>query len=294
MPSPRHFPFTTTLAIALGAVAAPAFAQSGSPAAAAPAIEQPTIFDGDYLLIGGGPAYVPSYEGSDDYLITGNPVLRGSLGGINFELAGPTFSADVFPNPDDAAVNLMFGPTVRVNLDRTRRIKDPVVAALGEKDVAVEVGGFAGIAINGVTNPYDTLTARVDIITDVTGEHDGTLVTPSIGFSTPLSTALFSFVTVEATHASDNYMDSFFSVTHAGTLASGLPTFDAGGAGWKNYAVTAGLTYDLSGDLRNGGLGLFVGGSYARLLNDAADSPIVSLRGGRDQWFASAGVTYAF
>lgn len=292
MLSPRHFALTS-LAATLGAIAAPALAQSDIATSTTTSTEQPTIFDGDYLLVGGGPAYVPSYEGSDDYLITGNPILRGSYGGVDFELAGTTFSADVFANPNDAQVNLLFGPAVRVNLNRTRRITDPVVAALGKKDIAVEAGGFAGIAINGVTNPYDTLTARVDVVTDITGEHDGTLITPSIGFATPLSTALYSFVSIEATHASDNYMDSFFSVTPAGTLASGLPTYSAGG-GWKNYAVTAGLTYDLSGDLRDGGLGLFVGGSYARLLNDAADSPIVSLRGDRDQWFASAGVTYAF
>jgi outer membrane protein len=76
-------------------------------------------------------------------------------------------------------------------------------------------------------------------------------------------------------------------------LASGLPTYAATG-GWKNYAISTGLNYDLSGDLRDGGLGLFVGASYSHLLGDAVDSPIVSLRGDRDQWFAAAGFTYVF
>lgn len=253
----------------------------------------PTVFDGDHLIIGIGGAYLPSYEGSDDYLFTAAPLLRGSWGGLDFESRGTGLAVDVIPNPNDSSVNLLLGPALRLNLDRTSRIKDPVVRALGEKDLAVEAGGFAGIAFDGVLNPYDTVTARVDVLTDVSGEHDGTTITPSIGYATPLSTAIYAFVSLEATHASGNYTDSYFGVTPAGALASGLPAYTATG-GWKNWATTIGLNYDLSGDMRDGGLGLFVGGSYSRLLNDAADSPIVRLRGDRDQWFAAAGLTYAF
>lgn len=268
----------------------PAFAQD-TPQATTP--DEVSIFDGDYVVIGVGGAYLPSYEGSDDYLITVAPLVQGSLGGFDFESRGTGLTVDVIPNPNDSNVNLLLGPAVRLNLDRTRRIKDPVVRALGERDLAVEVGGFAGIAFDGVLNPYDTLTARVDVLTDVSNEHDGTTVTPSIGYSTPLSTTIFAFASVEATYADDSYTDSFFSITPAGTLASGLPTYSADG-GWKNVAATLGLNYDLSGDLRDGGLGLFIGGSYSRLLNDAADSPIVRRRGDRDQWFGAAGLTYAF
>ncbi len=285
---------STAIALTLFLVAAPfpALAQSAG-AAADSAASEPTIFDGDFAVIGVGGGYLPSYEGSDNYVITLAPLVQGSLGGFNFETRGTALSVDVIPNPNDSNVNLLLGPVARVNFDRTRRIKDPVVRALGEKDVAIEVGGFVGLGLSGVLNPYDTLTARVDVITDVSDEHDGTLITPSLGYSTPLSTALFAFVSFEATYASDEYMDSFFSVTPAGTLASGLPTFAAEG-GWKNASASLGLNYDLSGDLRDGGLGLFVGGSYSRLLEDAADSPIVSIRGDRDQWFAAAGVTFAF
>jgi MipA family protein len=285
---------STAVALTLFLVAAPfpVLAQSSGNVEQRAATE-PTIFDGDYVVVGIGGAYLPSYEGSDNYLITAAPLVQGSLGGLDFETRGTQFSVDVIPNPNDSSINLLFGPSVRVNLDRTRRIKDPVVRALGERDTAIEAGGFAGVGFSGVLNPYDRLTARVDVLTDVSNKHDGTTITPSLGYSTPLSTALFAFVSVEATHASDSYMDSYFSVTPAGTVASGLPTFGAEG-GWKNAAASLGLNYDLSGDLRDGGLGLFIGGSYSRLLNDAADSPIVSIRGDRDQWFAAAGVTFAF
>lgn len=284
---------STAIALTLFLAAAPFPALAQDAGATIEGEAQSTIFDGDHLVIGVGGAYLPSYEGSDDYLFTAAPLLRGSWGGLDFESRGTGLAVDVIPNPNDSSINLLLGPALRLNLDRTSRIKDPVVRALGKRDFAVEVGGFAGVAFDGVLNPYDTVTARVDVLTDVSGEHDGTTITPSIGYATPLSTAVYAFVSLEATHASRNYTDSYFGVTPAGTLASGLPTYAATG-GWKNWATTVGVNYDLSGDLRDGGLGLFVGGSYSRLLNDAADSPIVRLRGDRDQWFAAAGVTFAF
>ncbi len=284
---------TTIIAALLLASPTALLAQTVDPAVPAPSAAPATIFDGDNITIGLGAAYLPSYEGSDNYLVTVAPLVRGSLGGLDFETRGTGIAVDILPNANDSNVNLLLGPAARVNLDRTRRIKDPVVRALGERDAAIEVGGFAGIALSGVTNPYDTLTARVDVLTDVSGEHDGTTITPSLAFSTPLSRALFVFTSVEATHASDNYAAAYFDVTPAGTVASGLPTFAADG-GWKNIAFTLGANYDLDGDLANGGLGLFLGGSYSRLLEDAARSPIVSIRGDRDQWFAAAGLTYSF
>lgn len=254
---------------------------------------QPSIYDGDHIVVGIGPAYVPSYEGSDNQIITGSPLIRGSVSGLDFQLMGTSFSMDVIPDADDAAVKLLLGPQLRVNLDRTRRISDPVVASLGKKDIAVEAGGFAGLAFGGLTNPYDQLTARVEYVHDVTGEHGGSLLTPSLSFSTPLSPAVFTFVSIEATRASADYMDSYYSVTSAGAVASGLPVYAARG-GWKNWAISGGVNYDLSGDLRDGGLGLFAGASYSRMLNSAAESPIVSIRGDRDQWYGAVGVTYAF
>jgi MipA family protein len=282
--------FVTLCAALLAAtITAPAFAQTADPAT--DAVAGPSVFDGDNATVGIGAAYLPSYEGSDDYLVTLAPFVRGSVGGIDFETRGTGLAVDVIPS--DGPFNLLLGPEVRVNLDRTRRIKDPVVRALGERDVAIEGGGFAGFAYSGALNPYDTVTARVDVLTDLGNEHGGTTITPALSYATPLSTALYVVASVEATHASDGYTDAFFSITPAGSLASGLPSYSAQG-GWKNWAVTLATNYDLSGDLRDGGLGLFVGGSYSRLLNDAADSPIVSLRGDRDQWFAAGGLTFTF
>jgi outer membrane protein len=51
---------------------------------------------------------------------------------------------------------------------------------------------------------------------------------------------------------------------------------------------------DLSGDVRDGGWGLYSFVSYSRLINDAKRSPITSLRGDAGQWFAAGGISYTF
>lgn len=288
------------VALAPLSLAGPALAQDTPPPPLdppAPTAEgrsaTPNVFDGDYVTVGLGAAYRSSYEGSDDYILNPAPLLRGSFSGIDFEARGPGLALDLIPDTPRAKVDFLAGPAFRVNLNRVNQIKDPVVRRLGERDPAIEGGGFAGVSFNGITNPFDSLTLRVDVLTDLGSVHNGTLVSPSIGFATPLSTALFASVSVDATHASGNYMRSEFGVTPAGATASGLPAFTPDG-GWKSAGGSFILGYDLSGDGRDGGWGLFGLASYSRLLNDAARSPIVRLRGDRDQWFLAAGVSYTF
>ena len=276
------------------ALASPAAAQSvgggvapaGDPAAA-------SILDGDYVALGLGPALSPSYEGSDDTILTAAPVVIGSVSGFDFASRAIGIGVDLIREPREAKLNLQAGPVLSLNLDRSSRIEDRVVRRLGKIGPALQGGGYVGVAYSGLLNPFDTAGAQVEVVTDLGDVHKGTIVTPSISYGTPLSTALFALVTVSATHISDNYAQRYFSVTPAGSLASGLPVFNAGG-GWKDAGGSLSVAYDLSGDLRDGGLGVFARGSYARLQDDAARSPIVRIRGDRDQLFAAVGLSYTF
>ena len=283
------------LAFTLFAAATPTWAQT-STSGSVPSVTgapNPSILDGDNITVGVGGILLPSYEGSDTSVLTGGPVVRGRVSGFDFASRGPGLGVDLIREPVRSKINLQLGPVISFNFDRTNRIKDTAVNALGEKKVAFQAGGFAGVSVNGVLNPFDTVGAEVEIVTDVGSVHNGTLITPSISYLTPLSTAIFALVTVSATRASDNYNDTYFSVTPSGSLASGLPVFRADG-GWKNAGGSLSLAYDLSGDLRDGGFVVFGRGSYSRLQEDAARSPIVSIRGDRDQLSIAGGVAYTF
>ena len=271
---------------------APAFAQDSE----APMAEAPDrgVFAGDWLTVGIGAGYGPSYEGSDDYVLFPAPIAQGSVGGFDFGARGPGLYVDLVADGNsDSNVKFLAGPLVRVRLDRNSNIKDPIVRLLGKEKVAVEVGATAGVSLSKVINPYDTLSLSTDIQWDVAGAHKGRLVSPSISYSTPLSTAIFTSISLNATHVDGNYADTYFSIDQAGSTASGLPLFDAKG-GWKNYGASLLGGVDLSGDVRDGGWGIYGFVNYSRLAGDAKRSPVTSLRGDANQWFFAGGVSYTF
>ena len=280
------------ISIMLGA--APVAAQAPEAESAKADAPDRGVFAGDWLTLGIGVGYGPSYEGSDDYTVFPAPLAQGSVGGLEFGARGPGLYVDLIADGDNESnVKFLAGPLFRVRLDRNSKIKDPVVRSLGKEDVAIEVGATAGISFSKVLNPYDTLTISGDIQWDVAKAHRGRLITPAVSYSTPLSKAIFTNLSLSAVHVDDNYAATYFSIDTLGSAASGLPVFDADG-GWKSYGATLLGGVDLSGDGRDGGWGTFALVSYSRLTGDAKRSPVTSIRGDADQWFLAAGVSYTF
>lgn len=269
----------------LSGVAAAQAQQQGPP--------EETVFDGDYVTIGIGAVVGSSYEGSDDYTISPLPVIIGSFAGVDFQPRGPGVALDFVPDTKGAKIDIVAGPVFRARFDRNNSIEDDVVRNLGELDVAIEVGAAVGLQVNRVLHPFDSLTATVDLRWDVAGAHNGMVVFPSVTYFTPLSRGVAVSVALSAEYVDDDYADYYFSISPAGSAASGLPTFTAD-SGWKNAGVTIFSGIDLDGDATNGGLGLFVLGSYSRVLSDAKRSPVTSIRGDANQWFGAVGIGYTF
>lgn len=288
MKNSKIFRRAALLSLGLG-LSSPLLAQEDP----APVPPEQTVFDGDYLTAGIGVAVGASYEGSDDYTISPLPVVLGSFGGIDFQPRGPGIAFDLIPDQEGAKVDFIFGPVVRARFDRQNSIKDPVVRSLGKLDVAVEVGPFAGIQVNRVLSPYDSLTAQVDVRWDVAGAHDGMVVFPSLTYFTPLSRGVVTSLSVNGEYVDDDYADYYFSISPAGSAASGLPTFTAT-SGWKNVGATVLTGVDLDGDVTNGGFSLIFLGSYSRMLGDPKRSPVTSIRGSANQFFGAIGVGYTF
>jgi outer membrane scaffolding protein for murein synthesis (MipA/OmpV family) len=263
---------------------------------ASPAVAQtdpePVDDGGDTFTIGLGGSYLPSYEGSDDYVLSGAGLVRGRVSGFNFYTRATALYLDVIREPAAAPVNIEFGPMANLRLDRTSRIKDTRVRALGEIDTAIEAGAFLGVTKNGVLHEYDFLTARLDVTHDVTDTHDSMIVTPNLEYATPLSRTVLVGASLSADHVGGGFARTYFGVTPAGAAVSGLSTYTLDG-GFKNFRTTLLGTVSLSGDLRRG-WGLFAIGSYSRLLGDFKNSPIVREAGDADQFFAALGVSYTF
>lgn len=276
-----------TALFAIAALAAPASAQVADTQAGPPA---ETGYEGDMVSIGVGGALVPDYEGSDDYRFVPAVVFRARTGGITIFSRGTYLYADLVPSAKK--VEFDAGPIIGVRLNRTGKVKDDRVDELSERNVAVEAGAFGGVTFHGLTNPYDSLSLRVDAVKDFANAHESWVITPAIDFGTPLSTTTFVGASLSMDFVSDRFADYYYGIGPSGSLDSGLPTFDADG-GMKSWQAGLFVGQSLSGDLRKG-WGLFGTAGYKRLVGDIADSPIVDDRGSASQWFGAIGVGYTF
>ncbi|WP_251566712.1 MipA/OmpV family protein [Erythrobacter sp. 3-20A1M] len=278
------------------AMAAPAYAQDvDDPGAASTPLPEETVFDGDYLTVGIGAGYAPSYTGSDDYVVFPFPAVQGSIGGIDISPRAAGVAVDFIPDRAGPGANFSLGVAAKLNRDRANRIKDPVVASLGELDTAVEVGPTAGVSFSQVLNPYDSLSFTVDATWDVAGAHKGMAVTPGVTYFTPVSRAAAVSLSIGGKFIDDDYADYYYTVTPAQSVTTGgvLPAYKADG-GFESLGANLFAGYDLNGDLTDGGFALFGVAGYSRLFGDAKRTPFTSVRGSADQWLVGLGVGYTF
>jgi outer membrane scaffolding protein for murein synthesis (MipA/OmpV family) len=279
-----------TSALLAACLSSPAFAQS---TATNPLPNPEEVNKRDTLTVAAGGAILPDYEGSDDYRFIPAGAVRGRYHGIGFETRGSYLYVDVVPR-GSGSVDFEFGPLVGVRLNKRRHIDDDIVELLPKTKTAVELGGFAGVGISGLTNPYDRLAFRLDVLHDVGSAHKSTVFSPNIEFSTPVSRTTFIGANVGLEFVGNKYADYYYTITPADSIATGgaLAPFDADG-GLKNWKAGLLVNQSLSGDLLHG-FSLFGVGQYSHLQGDFKRSPIVSDRGSASQWLGSIGVAYTW
>jgi len=273
--------------LCMAVFATPALAQEAGGAGS-----EASVYDGDWLSIGVGVSYGPSYDGSDDYVLSPLPVVQGSLGGVGISPRAGGVTLDLLRDPAKG-IGFDIGPSIRLRSNRAQQIEDKVVRSLGKLDRAVEVGPHLGIKVSQLFSAYDTLSVGADVNWDVAGAHKGMVVTPSVTYFTPLSRGAAVALSFNAEYGDRKFADYYYSVTPAQSVASGLAPFSAG-KGFTKAGVTLIGGIDLDGDLLNGGFAIILGAGYSRMLGDAKDSPFTAERGSPNQWLGAVGVGYTF
>lgn len=278
--------FRTAFAAALLASATPAFAQT----AGDPGLPDPNDQSDTFTIAGGG-AYIPDYEGSDDYKFSPFAAIRGRVNGMNFSTRGTYLYVDLIRQPD-SGIDFDAGPIVGIRRERVSKIEDDFVRLFGKRKTAIELGGFVGITAHGLTNPYDALSVRLDVVTDVGNAHESTVFTPNIDFGTPLSKHTYVSIGASADFVSNRYADHYYSYS-GGPGGLGLPVSYNAKGGMKNWKLTALANQSITGDL-TGGLSIFGAGTYSRLVGSIGRSPFVDDRGSKSQWQGVLGLAYTF
>ena len=259
-----------------------------------PAQAEESIYGGDWVTVGAGAIYSPSYSGSNDYEFSPIPAVQGSIGGVSISPRGPGLAFTIGTDNEDGP-RFSGGLVAKINRDRVSRIKDPVVEQYGTLRTGIEVGPTVGVTFPKLLNPFDSFSLTLDSVWDVNGASKGMALTPAATYFTPLSRGMAASLALSATRIDNNYADYYYSVPTLNTLAPAdtLPAFKARG-GWEKAGVNLLYVYDFDGNLLNGGWSAIALGGYSHLLGDAKRTPFTSIRGSSDQWMAGLGIGYTF
>ena len=231
---------------------------------------------GYIVTIGAGVQASPRFPGDDDLGVYAMPVVGLRRAGRPVPLEAPDEGFGFGLLGDDSPVNI--GPAV--NFQRRRRDED-VGAAVGDVGWTVEAGGFVETFLG------DDFRIRGEVRQGI-GGHRG--LVGDLGadvFARGSGDTLFS-IGPRVRWADDDYMDAYYGVPVAVSASTGLAAFDPEG-GIHAVGATAGLRLDIGG-----GFALHGHARYDRLMNDAADSPIVARFGSRDQYSGGVGLSYSF
>lgn len=235
--------------------------------------------EGNLVAIGVG-AY-PDYLGSNDYSIGAIPLAHYQFWGKrDITLLGNTLNVNLLD-----VSGWRFGPSGMIRFGRSD-VKDDVVSRVHEVDPSIELGLFVGYTWADPDDPRKRVGTRAWALWDVTDTHGGWTAGASVFGAYPVLRALTLAGGIGTTYGSGSYMTTYFGVTPADTLASGLPTYRPD-AGFRDVRAWLSALVHLSPRWSLG-----AGVLYSRLADEAAQSPIVSERGSRSQWIYGIGAMY--
>jgi outer membrane protein len=249
------------------------------------ALAQATPNEGWGLNVGAGGLMSPTYEGDDSYRVSILPNIQLTY--------GDDFFASVQEGVGYRFINedtLRAGPIGRLKFSRGEDGDQPFAVTgddtmdlrgLGEVDTTFELGGFVEYEIGDVTLGAEARKA-------VSG-HDGAVLDLEAswsGRSMALGPPLIWSFGPRVRVVDDTYSQAYFGVTPVQSVAAGLPVYSAGGG---VYSYGLGGTAILPLDDR---WTMVAFASLERLTGDAADSPLVQLRGSEDQATLGLFVSY--
>ena len=261
-----------------------AYGANAADAVADPSEESATSAKtGVHGFVGLGAMAMPQYEGSDDYEASVWLPFKVNYQTYYLESSGSGLRANLSP-----VRSIEFGPSLTGRYKRDDSVDNNQVKKLKEVDTAVEAGGFVSVPFYNAFQKDDKLSLEVQAVSDVSGTHDGTLVSFGPRYAFNATPDLFLRASLTGLYVSDNYNERYFGITSDDSARSGLSQYSASG-GFESVGVGLNSRYALNDSW--GVIGLV---NYRQLLGDAADSPIVKDAGSKGQVVVGAGVAYSF
>lgn len=221
----------------------------------------------------------PEYDGARDSKTVLMPTINLFYGDSLF-FTRMTAGANLLRYKTEQGLSITAGPLLGLRRGRDQDDHD-ALRGLGDIDRALDTGAFVRLRKQGWQ-------ASAELRQNVTNTDQGATVNVSVGHGMPISPKLRLRTAFDTTWASSGYMKTFYGIDAVQSAQSGLAQYEVG-SGFKHVGASLTASYTINREWT--GVAAL---RYKRLLGGAADSPIVSSLGDRDQVSTSIGIQYRF
>ncbi len=231
-----------------------------------------------------GVGSVPDFMGSDENEAVPAIIGRVYLGNSRryVQLLGPQLSLNLL-NSDEWHL----GPQIVFRRGRDSDVDNDVVKRMREVDDEVEIGLFVGKTWRLTPNDQrHKFALRADY-----ASGEGEFGTITANYWLPVSPRLVLNFGGGLAYGSSKWTNNYFGISGSDIAlypSLGGQAYNAG-SGLYDFRLNAGLIYHIN---RNWHVG--AGFRYSQLQGDAADSPIVTEHGNKDQFIFGAAIGYAW
>jgi outer membrane protein len=229
------------------------------------------------VMVGVGGAYNPDFEGAKRSMLSPVPIFSVRRAGSTEQFRGPRDGASI------ALIDfgdLRAGPVGKFVTSRKANSYSEL-NGLGDVKTAVELGGFVEYY------PVDWFRTRAELRQGIGGHH-GVVADLSADVIVPVVQRFTISAGPRFTWESTKATSPYFGIDAVQAVTTGLPVFDAKG-GAHSVGAGAQVSYRVNPQWE---VHAYV--EYERLLGDAANSPLVTLRGSPNQTTVGIGASYAF
>lgn len=230
-----------------------------------------------YAKIGGEVFVAPAYQGDDEYLFSGKPLI--SIGkadqGVRFTSRNDNPSISLYDNG-----GFRTGIVGKLVLPRDKDTSDDL-KGLDPVRFGAELGGFAEIY------PTDWMRIRAEVRRGIRS-HDGIVADVAADAFADVTDTVRVSAGPRISFATEGYMDTYYGVDAQESIKSGLSKYTADG-GVQSAGLGAAINWKATEKVDTS---LFA--EYSRLLGPAADSSLVQERGDKNQFMIGVSATYRF
>ena len=243
------------------------------------AAQQAPARNGDWSFsVGAGVAMQPEYEGAESYEIAPLPILDIRYRDVAFLTVKDSFGSikeglgwNVYKTR-----NFRVGPMATYYWGGDNR-----PTGINDVDPGFQVGAFAEFA-------FDHWKFDTRALYGVSGSSEGARLNLGAAYGTRIDKDWRLIARANTTVINANEMKTYFGINSREASDSGLAEYSPG-AGFYDVGLDIDLTYDISKTWSVIGI---VKSHY--LIGDAADSPLVSVKGSEAQFYGGLAVSYRF